>query len=351
MQTRRQLGVHFMALSALMTTRSFPAFAADETLRFGSISVDGSPTYVSGLVPYARAMEQAAGGKLEVALKPAGGYGKPTELIAMVEHGDIEMAATVQGYYPGRFPATTVIELPLLFENGIAGTKALTALFKEGLVAKDYGGLKVLALYAVAPFGIFTTGKKINSLRDLRGMRIRVPGTTVGLAMARLGAIPLGIPVSTMGDAIANGIVDAIAFSMDSTLGTKGAGGKYIYEQMSVAVDLRFASPAQCVVMNQAKWDALPADMRTAIETASANFLIDNGRQREDAEEAARKKFQADPRYTFVPPSQQLHDELQLAMAPVYDDWKADMKKRGIDGDRLLARTRELVKQFSVASN
>jgi TRAP-type C4-dicarboxylate transport system substrate-binding protein len=87
------------------------------------------------------------------------------------------------------------------------------------------------------------------------------------------------------------------------------------------------------------------------IETASANFLIDNGRQREEAEEVARKKFQADPRYSFVPPSQQLHDELQQAMAPVYDDWKADMKKRGIDGDRSLTRTRELVKQFSVASN
>jgi hypothetical protein len=41
---------------------------------------------------------------------------------------------------------------------------------------------------------------------------------------------------------------------------------------------------------------------------------------------------------------------MRVAMAPVFDDWKADMGRRGIDGERLLTRARDLVKQFSVAS-
>ena len=351
MYTRRQFGLQLGALSALAATRGGKAWAEDQTLRFASISVDGSPTYVNGLVPYAHAIEQASGGKLEVALKPAGGYGKPTDLLSMLGRGDIEICATTQGYYPGRFPESTAVELPLLYDTGVVGTKVLNGLFKDGLLAKDYAGLKVLALYVVVPFGLFTTGKKVNSLRDLRGMRIRVPGATIGLPLARLGAIPLGIPVNTTGEAIANGTVDAIAFSMDSTLGTRGAGGKMLADQLSVAVDMRFAAPAQCVLMNQAKWDALPADMQKAIEACSAAFTVDGARQREEAEAAARQKIQSDPRYTFVPFSQQLHDEMQQAMAPVYDDWKADMTKRGIDGGQLLGRARDLVKQFSVASN
>ena len=40
----------------------------------------------------------------------------------MVEKGDIEIAATVQGYHPGRFPQSSVMELPLMYENSIAGT-------------------------------------------------------------------------------------------------------------------------------------------------------------------------------------------------------------------------------------
>jgi hypothetical protein len=34
----------------------------------------------------------------------------------------------------------------------------------------------------------------------------------------------------------------------------------------------------------------------------------------------------------------------------VYDVWQADMAKRGLDGERLLSRARELVRQLSVAS-
>jgi TRAP-type C4-dicarboxylate transport system substrate-binding protein len=78
-----------------------------------------------------------------VALKPLGGYGKPAELFTMVEKGAIEMAATVQGYHPGRFPQSSVMELPFMFENSIAGTSAMMSLYKEGLLDKDYATVKV----------------------------------------------------------------------------------------------------------------------------------------------------------------------------------------------------------------
>jgi TRAP-type C4-dicarboxylate transport system substrate-binding protein len=172
----------------------------------------------------------------------------------------------------------------------------------------------------------------------------------MGLALAKLGAIPLGIPANTIGDAIAKGTVDAIAFSLDSTRGTKGADGKFLFEQLSVAVDLRFAAPAQMVAMNRASWDAMPADLQATIEKCAATLISDGGRIRAEAELSAAKKFQADPRYTFVPYSRELHDEMQTALAPVYDVWQADMAKHGLDRQRLLSRTRELVRQFSVAS-
>jgi TRAP-type C4-dicarboxylate transport system substrate-binding protein len=260
------------------------------------------------------------------------------------------MAATVLGYYPGRFPQTSVIELPLMFEDAVVGTKALATLFKENLLDKDYAPVKVVALYVVPPFALFTTGKKIVTLRDLRGLRIRVSSPTMGLALAKLGAIPLGIPANTISDAIAKGTVDGIAFSLDSTRGTKGADGKYLHEQLSVAVDLRFAAPAQMVAMNRAAWDAMPADLQATIEKCAAALVADGGRIRAEAEVSAAQKFQDDPRYTFVPYSRELHAEMQTALAPVYEVWQADMAKHGLEGERLLSRTRELVRQLSVAS-
>jgi TRAP-type transport system periplasmic protein len=119
---------------------------------------------------------------------------------------------------------------------------------------------------------------------------------------------------------------------------------------MSVVADLRFGSPAQVVAMNKATWDALPPDLQRIVEQCSASFVKDGTRYREDAEVAAARKLQADPRYTFLPFSSQLYEEMQRVTVPVYENWKADMSRRGVDGERLLARTRELVKQFSATS-
>ena len=162
------------------------------------------------------------------------------------------MAATVQGYHPGRFPQSSVMELPFMFENSISGTSAMMSLYKEGLLDKDYASVKVLGLYVLPPYPIFTTGKKIQSVKDFRGLRMRTPSTTVGVALAKLGAVPLGIPLNMIGDTIASGYVDAIAYGWDSATTTKGAAGKVLADQLNVVIDARLAAPALMIVMNRA---------------------------------------------------------------------------------------------------
>ena len=39
--------------------------------------------------------------------------------------------------------------------------------------------------------------------RDFRGLRMRSPSITVGVALAKLGAVPLGIPLNMIGETIA----------------------------------------------------------------------------------------------------------------------------------------------------
>ena len=117
------------ALLGLVAFFATPASAAEVVLRFGSINTENTAPYDQVLVPFAKAVEEESEGRIEVALKPLGGYGKPAELFTMVEKGAIEMAATVQGYHPGRFPQSSVMELPFMFENSISGTSAMLQLY------------------------------------------------------------------------------------------------------------------------------------------------------------------------------------------------------------------------------
>jgi TRAP-type transport system periplasmic protein len=187
-----------------------PAGAAEFVLRLGSTNPPGSAADAE-FEAIARAIEQDSGGRIEVASKPAGGYGKVPEMFAMVERGDLEMCVTVQGYSPGRFPQSSVMELPLMFRNSVAGTKAMMALYKEGLLDKDFTTVKLLGLYVLEPYPIFTTGKKIETVRNFRGMRIRAPSITIGLALSRLGAISLGMPSQMVGDTLASNTLDALS--------------------------------------------------------------------------------------------------------------------------------------------
>jgi TRAP-type C4-dicarboxylate transport system substrate-binding protein len=343
--------VAVLGLGFGVATVATSAHSAEFVLRFATINSEKTASYDEVLVPFARAIEQESGGRIEVALKPVGGYGKPAELLNMVEKGDIEMASTVQGYYPGRFPRSSVMELPLMFDNAVSGTRALMSLYQEGLIDKDYDSVKVLSLYMLPPYPIFTTGRKVQTARDFRGLRIRTPSITVGLAFARLGAIPLGIPNNLIGDTLKGGIVDAVAYGWDSLRTTKGADNKFLADQVSVAVDGAFGSPALMVVMNKAKWEALPADLKAIIDRHAPELIEANARLRDNVEQVSKQKLLADPRFTSVVFAPEERANIERIIAPSIEQWKAGMAKQGIDGDKLLARARALVQQSKVAAN
>ena len=350
MFSRTRMPSAAIALLGLAALFSAPVSAAEVVLRFGSINTENTAPYDKVLVPFQKAVEEESEGRIEVALKPLGGYGKPAELFTMVEKGAIEMAASVQGYHPGRFPQSSVMELPFMFENSIAGTSAMMQLYKEGLLDKDYASVKVLGLYVLPPYPIFTTGKKIESVKDFRGLRMRTPSTTVGVALAKLGAVPLGIPLNMIGDTIASGYVDAIAYGWDSTTTTKGVAGKNLVDQLKVVIDARLAAPALMIVMNRATWDSMPADLRKIVEKHASDLAMGSARIREAQEAITKKKLQSDPRFTALAFSDQQRAELQAVTAPAVAEWKTNMAKLGIDGEKLYTRARELIQQYKVAA-
>lgn len=338
------------AVAVVLAASAQVANAAETVLRFATINAEATPAYKNVLEPFARKVAADSGDRMAVALKPLGGYGKPAELFAMVERGDIEIAATVQGYSSGRFPQSSVMELPLMYDTATGGTQAMWKMYQEGLLDKDYASVKVLGLYVLPPYGIFSAAKPIERLRDLRGMRVRTPSPTVGLALARLGMIPVGVPVNMIGHVLDAGTVDAITFGWDSLMTTAGADGKKLADQVKILVDAKFAAPALMVVMNKAKWDALPADMQAVIERHAVDLTLGNARLRDAAEEVTRDRLRTDPNYTYVALTPQVRAEMEAAIQPAVADWKAAMARQGVDGERLYARARELVRQFHTAS-
>ncbi|HUH84936.1 MAG TPA: TRAP transporter substrate-binding protein [Stellaceae bacterium] len=342
--TLRRAGLSLVTMLAI-TLASAPASAADYVLRFASLFSPNAPVQQDVLVPWAQQIEKDSTGRIHIDLEPLGTFGKPVDYARMVEKGDVEIAYTVQGYTPGVFPETTVMELPMLYPDSVTGTKALWRLYDEGLLAKDYANVKVLGLFVLPPYGIFTVDRNVTSLRDLRGLRVRTPSATVGLALQRLGTIPIGLPVDVLGENISNGLVDAVAFGWDTPRSTAGFGDKKTLEQqVKYMVDANFAAPALMMAMNKAKYEAMPEDLRKIIDAHSGHdFSMNFAKYRDEHEAAAKKRLAQDPTHVVIELSPEQREEMRKLVAPVVNDWAAGLKKQGIDADKLLARARELV--------
>lgn len=321
---------------------AFPA-AAQVNLRFATVEVAGTPAYDEGLGAFARALETDSGGRITVDQKPLGGHGRPTELLGLVEAGRIEMAATVQGYSPNRFPRSSVMELPLIHASAESGTRAMWTLFEEGLIAEDYRNVKVLALYVLPPYGIFTVDKPVRTLRDLRGLRVRAPSTTVGLGMAKLGIVPLGLPVTMLSDTLADDSIDGIAYSWDELAMPTGMGGGPMLEQVRHLMDINLAAPAAMIVINRRIYDGLAADLKAVVDKHSGLALsLANARVRDKSESAVKQKLSTQRSYEIVRLNAEQQAELKRRVEPLYGQWRQTMTAQNIDGERLLTRVRAL---------
>jgi TRAP-type C4-dicarboxylate transport system substrate-binding protein len=332
------------------TVAAASAGAAEVTLRFASISAADTGLYKDVFLPATQAIEADSGNRIKVDLRGLGEFGKPAELFGMVEKGDIEIANTVQGYLPGRFPQTTVVELPMLYDSAVDGTRAMWKMYEEGLFDKDDASVKVLALYVLSPYGIFSA-KNVATLKDLRGLRIRTPSPTVGLALIRLGAIPVGLPVNLVGESMAGGVIDAMAFGWDTVLSTPGVGDKKLGDQVKYLADMRFAAPALMIVMNKAAYERLPADLKAAIDKHTGGPLsmaLAAARDKQDG--AALAKIKADGVHVVIEPTADQRTEMARLISPAINDWAASMKKQGYDGDKLLERARALIKDRQAAN-
>jgi TRAP-type transport system periplasmic protein len=94
----------------------------------------------------------------------------------------------------------------------------------------------------------------------------------------------------------------------------------------------------------------MPADLRKIVKKHASDLAMGSARIREAQEAITKKKLQSDSRFTALAFSDQQRAELQAVTAPAVAEWKANMAKLGIDGEKLYARARELIQQYKVAA-
>ena len=165
-----------------------------------------------------------------------------------------------------RSARTELIELPFLTQDRNVANRALWDVAKKDLAA-EYQGLKLLAL-TVDMTHLHTKGKPINSLDDLKGLRIRAPSVTVNKILGDMGAVPVNMPPVQVYESLEKGVIDGTVFAWDPIASYRLSEvlDNHLEDVVS-AVSFWFA-------MNEKKYASLSPEVKAAIDAASGDALI-----------------------------------------------------------------------------
>ena len=213
-------------------------------------------------------LEKKTAGKAKCNILPRGVAGAPATLDA-VRNGLADLSFTVHGYTPGRFVTTQIAEFPFLGNNSEAVSVAFQRVYaKTPAMADEHKGVKVLAVFTHGPGIVFNTKRPITKIDDLAGLKFRVGGGMVNEISKALGMNVTLKPAPESYELLSSGVMDGTLFPAESVesfkidkvvrYGTTFPGGLY--------------NTSFVFLMNQAKYDGLPPDVKKAVDELSGEF-------------------------------------------------------------------------------
>ena len=336
-------------IAALVFAASFlcaPAEAAELTLKIHHfLGPDAAPQKWL-MEPWAERIEAASGGRIAVEIHPDMTLGgKAPELVDQVETGTVDIVWTAAAYTPGRFARSEVFTLPLVHGSDAAVTnQAIAALLATDLAA-DFAGVHPLLVHVHAGHALHSAVKPVRSLGDFAGLSIRPPGRGIGLwTVEALGAVPTTKRHPKLARALADGDLDAVLMPFDLALAMEVVDAA---RHHSVIDGAGFGTSLYLFLMNEARYRALPEDLRAVIDANSgAAIAAEVGARWNDGTAAAIARAQNLGHSLDAIDG----DTVRAALESVSGRWRDARNAEGIDGDGLIERARAAMTSTSDAA-
>ena len=345
MKITRKTFLTAIAGAAVLAT-SASAFAADVTLRFHQMLPPQATIPSKAIKPWAEKVEKESGGRIKIQQFNAMALGgKPPELFDQAKDGVVDIIWTVLGYTPGRFPKAEAFELPFSVGKAEPGSRAFQA--SVAMYARDeFMDVTLIAVHVHGP-GLIHSKDPVNKLEDMKGMRLRGGSRVINVMLEQLGAVPVGMPVPAVGEALSKGVISGTTIPWEVVPALKVqqivknhtgfTGAKGLYTQT-------FA-----VAMNKAAYDKLPADLKKVIDNNSGDMaaaMFGRAMDQGDigglglAQKAGNNIITLDAAET---------QRWQRAAAGTRALWYKEVAEKGIDGPKLAAEAAALIDKYSAA--
>ena len=233
--------------------------------------------------------------------------------------GAADIGWALQGYTPGRFPVTDVIEMPFMFNSAGQATDVLWTLYEEFEAFRDeYSDVKLLGMWVHDVGDMWLAGGRVEEISDLEGLTIRAPSPVQNSVISALGGNPIGLPASDLYDALERGVIDGLFIA------NSGLVSFNLFDVIASGVQCNCYVAAQFLAMNLDRWNSLSEAQRSAIDRVSGRVLSQKAASVYDAasESAAQRLDEAG--ILKIRLEEKEFDRWRQAAQSVIESWIAD---------------------------
>ena len=257
------------------------------------------PIFQESAHRFADEVKTMSNGRLTIKVFAGGELVPPLQTFDAVSQGTVEIGHGAGYYWAGKIPAAQFFTAVPFGMNG------------QGMNSWMYAGggqelyREVYASHNLVPFPMGNTGvqmggwfnKKINSVEDLKGLKMRMPGLG-GKVLAKAGGAPVLLPGGEIYTALERGTIDATEWVgpyHDERLGLYRAAKYYYYPGWHEP------GPVLELIVNKKAYDALDPALQKIIEIAAAAANVRMFSEFEGNNLAALRKLKDEHKVEVIP--------------------------------------------------
>jgi TRAP-type C4-dicarboxylate transport system substrate-binding protein len=326
-KTRRlMLGAALASVASLLLPHATPVMAAEkwDLYVYNAVSTVAA---VKGLNTVIEQIEKETGGELAVRLHLGGSLPINTTTITQAVSDDVVQMGD-DGYFLGNVPIGGVLRLPMLIRTLDEYKKAAAIIDPYLEKAFEKKGLLVLGQY-LYPFQVAFSSKKLTSLADIKGQKIRVTSPEQGEFIKRLGGIPVTIGAPEVPSALDRGVVDGVL--------TAATGGGNVWKDLlkfNYRLGINYFNSV--VIVNKERFGKLSPAVQAKVRKIVNDNMPLITKAMEEEEDVLTKKF-ADAGMTVTKEDAQ---DTELGMKTISSFWEEWAKSKGPDTVAALKQVR-----------
>ena len=242
-----------------------------------------------------------------------------------VRDGLADISFSVDGYTPGRFVFTQMAEYPFAGRDAEATSVAYQKVYAKYFAPLgEHRGVKVLGVYA-NPGQIFNTKKPVTNNSELAALKMRIPGGTITEVAKALGWNVVLKPATEAYELMSTGVLDGTFITVEAIKSLNLTPVKFATLMPGGAFNT-----SQVFIMNPAKYNALSAEHKAAVDKLSGEYVSRLFARGYDKADASGLEFIKATGIPIVHASPAFVAEVKTKLQPVEAQWVEAAQARGL---------------------